>query len=376
MKKEKKVLMISSTGLLGGGPKQISFLISRLSSEIKIYLACPRENIFELDANIDKKNIVNIRERKISLNDFIKVYKFIKKNKIDIVHSHGKGAAIYGRFLSLATNLPHVYTYHGIHLKCHSLIYKILYVIYENIFGLIDSCKIFVSKSEIVAAKSNFLRIGKNRKVIFNGVEIIDKEFTKNNNNDLRKKLKIKKQDIVVTNVCRFVEQKNIFDFLRIASECKNIYFFLIGYGKLESFLRNFAYEQKIKNVIFLGKKKDVFKFLSITDIFLSTSLYEGLPLALLEAMSMEIPIVASNVYGHTDAVDDNLSGFLYDLKDLNKASSLIRLLAKNKKLRIFLGRNSKKKQINQFSIDKMCEAYLDLYKSISQNYINEQFVK
>ena len=367
MKKNKNVLMITSTGLLGGGPKQISFLLSKLKNRINIHLACPKNNIFELDEKIEKKKIIYIKERRISFDDFLSLYKYVKNQKIDIVHSHGKGASIYGRLLSLVANIPHIYTFHGIHLTCHSLIYKIFYVAYENIFGFLDNYKIFVSKSEILSAKSNFLRIGRKSKVIFNGVEVIDEKIINITNYELKKRLKIKKDDIVVTNICRFVNQKNIFDFLKIANKCEDIYFFLIGYGKLDKNLKRYVYENKINNVFFLGQKKNVYKFLSITDIFLSTSLYEGLPIALLEAMSMQIPLVASDVYGHIDLIDNFVSGFLYDIKDLNQATSFIKLLAKNKKLRKFLGRNARKKQVNQFSINTMCNEHFDLYLGVNQ---------
>ena len=73
-----------------------------------------------------------------------------------------------------------------------------------------------------------------------------------------------------------------------------------------------------IKNVFLLGNKKNVFDYLIASDIYLTSSLYEGLPIAVLEAMSID-SIIASDVVGNKDTVKHNYSGFLYSLGDIKK---------------------------------------------------------
>ena len=75
-------------------------------------------------------------------------YSIFKVNSIDIIHAHGKGAGVISRILRILINKPLIYTFHGIHLKCHHWHKRLIYILYEYLTGWIDSYKILVSKSE------------------------------------------------------------------------------------------------------------------------------------------------------------------------------------------------------------------------------------
>ena len=77
------------------------------------------------------------------------------------------------------------------------------------------------------------------------------------------------------------------------------------------------------------------------SDIYLSTSLYEGLPISILEAMSIGLPIVASKVTGNVDTIKNDISGFFYRLGDIKQASFLIEKIMENKALKLQLSNNS-----------------------------------
>ena len=79
-------------------------------------------------------------------------------------------------------------------------------------------------------------------------------------------------------------------------------------------------------------------EFLYVSDIYLSTSLYEGMPLSILEAMSIGLPIVASNVVGNIDTVKDGKTGYLYDLNNIEMAIKCINKLANDESLRNGMG--------------------------------------
>ena len=82
-----------------------------------------------------------------------------------------------------------------------------------------------------------------------------------------------------------------------------------------------------------MGNKKDVFKYLYESDLFLSTSLYEGHPISILEAMSIGLPIVASKVTGNIDTIKNDFSGFFYRLGDIKQAVICIEKIMKNNDL-------------------------------------------
>ena len=121
--------------------------------------------------------------------------------------------------------------------------------------------------------------------------------------------------------------------------------------------------ELNIKNVGVVGLKKNVFKYLEESDIYISTSFYEGLPISIIEAMSVGLPIIASKVVGNEDTIIHNQSGFLYELGNIKMASYYINLLAKDLKLRNSMSISSYLRQKRFFSIDKLIKKHLEIYK-------------
>ena len=98
---------------------------------------------------------------------------------------------------------------------------------------------------------------------------------------------------------------------------------------------------KNIKNVFLLGNQTDIFKYLYESDLFLSTSLYEGHPISILESQSIGLPIVASKVTGNVDTIKNDISGLFYRLGDIKQASYLIEKIMKNNALKLQLSNNS-----------------------------------
>ena len=101
--------------------------------------------------------------------------------------------------------------------------------------------------------------------------------------------------------------------------------------------------------------------------MFLTTSFYQDLPLSVLEAMSVGLPIIASNVVGNCDTIEHNKSGFLYDLGDIEAASKYIRILSKNDCLRASMSKESINRQRKLFSIKNMSNKYAKIYRKYSR---------
>lgn len=355
-----KILMISSSSSLGGGVKQMYTLGKNLSSDFQIFYAIPKNNNFDNDLNYE--NHIEISERKIKLKDILKLNNYIKKNSIDLIHAHGKGAGVLARILKLISKKTLIYTFHGIHLKCHKFHKRIIYILYEFLLGWIDSKKILVSKSEKKYAQISKIYLGKKAVVINNGVSnMLQKDSLKVNN---YKNQIFQLTSTNVITICRFVGQKNIKEILKIASFLKGINFHIIGDGPLWKEINNLMLEKKLKNVFLLGKKKNVFKYLYSSDIYLSTSLYEGLPISILEAMSVGLPVIASNVMGNCDTIENGKSGYFYDLNNLNMAINYLLELDTNKELRKKFGKEAFIRQRKFFSKDLMITKHIELYKN------------
>ncbi len=352
MNNKLKILMISSSSSLGGGTKHMFTLGENINNNFEIFYAMPQNKNFLNYLN--SENFIEISERKINLKDIFNLIDFIKLNSIDIIHAHGKGASVLSRIIKLFINKKLIYTFHGIHLQCHSWPKRLIYITYEYLTGWLDSYKILVSKSEKIYAMKSKIKLGKKFMIINNGVE--DKP--------IKNLKKISLETIFVISICRFVEQKNIKEILNIASKLPNLNFTIIGNGPLWDQMNYWIKKNNLDNVRLIGEQKDIFKYLYQSDIYLSTSLYEGLPISILEAMSIGLPIVASNVIGNCDTIQQGVSGFLYQLNDSNTAVSYLVKLAENVDLRRKIGSAAFKRQRKIFSKNSMILNYINLYKN------------
>ena len=354
--------MISSSSKTGGGPSHIFLLKKLISSKFNIFYAMPKSK--NLKKSFNKRNYLPISERKLSLIDIFRLIIFCKNNSIDIIHAHGKGASVLGRILKLLTGKKLIYTFHGIHTDCLTKRQKITYIWYEKLFGWIDDHKIFVSKSEMQKAVELNFNILKHFSIINNSV--IDMPFKKKTNKTLEnKKVGIYNSNPNIVSICRLVDQKNIFEIFKIAKKLPNYNFLVIGDGYLYTKAKNYLIRFKIKNVYLFGDKKNVFKYLNISEIFLSTSFYEGHPISILEAMSVGLPVLASNVVGNVNTIENGVSGFYYKIGNIQMACKILKKILHNDDLKISLSKESYLKQRQSFSINKMRNSYLNLYKKI-----------
>ena len=142
--------------------------------------------------------------------------------------------------------------------------------------------------------------------------------------------------------------------------------FIILGDGYLFDKAKNFINAKNIKNVYLFGKKNDVFKYLYESDLFLSTSLYEGHPISILEAMSIGLPIVASKVTGNIDTIRDDFSGLFYRLGDINQAVNCIQRIMNDNDLRSKISFNAFSSHRKLFTTSIMKKSYLSLYEKFN----------
>ena len=354
-----KILLISASGKTGGGPSHILLLKDLLSDKFDFYLAMPFCN--QKNNNFDDKKYLNISERKVLLIDIVNLIIFSRKNSIDIIHAHGRGAGLLARIIKIFLHKPLIYTFHGIHTPCFSRLKKFLYIFYENTTGWLDNEKVFVSLSEKHQTINSKIFFGKNNCIINNSTKkMLKKNFNQEKDN-LRVGINNNKKNIV--SICRLVDQKNIFEIFKIAKKLQIYNFIVLGDGYLFKKAKIYLKNNYIKNVFLFGNQTDVFKYLYESDLFLSTSLYEGHPISILEAMSIGLPIVASNVIGNIDTIKSGFSGFFYRLGDIDQAIYLIEKIMKNNTLKLEFSNKAFFTHRKLFTTSKMRNHYLSLYK-------------
>ena len=333
-KKKKKVIHIVES--FGGGVFTfLSDLLNDLVDDYEVIVAYAlREqtpNNFKSYFNENIRFIeVKHLKRKINLKDdfisMIEIRKIIKSENPDIVHLHSSKAGILGRVGIHRKNIKMLYNPHGFSfLKMDDSKFKRL------IYRMIEKCAAIINKKCIIVgcSKGEFLEAKKlNKKSIWinNGINI----YKLNNElKDLNQE-KTNYHNFKICTVGRIDFQKNPKDFNDVAELFPQKQFTWIGEGNLKSELTS----SNIKVTGWLSRKT-VLENLCDNNIFILTSLWEGLPISLLEAMYMRKICIVSNVIGNRDVIQHSKNGYIYNsieelqdiLNNIDKDENIYRVI-------------------------------------------------
>ena len=366
----KRILMITASAGFGGGPQHVYDLAESLRGEVMVDIACPRQDPFFIRfGRVIEGELIEIPERRFTFVSVFRLLSFARRQGISLLHSHGKGAGVYGRFLSVLSGLPLVHTPHGIHLDQYGYLMRHVYLGYERMTGWIDARTIFVSHSESDRA----LKLGVGRKscslVICNGVPSQDNEVWQRAARDrIRGERGLRENEVVVVTLSRFDYPKNMEEMLRVAAVARNLKFWLIGNGADFDKIKAAADAGQMENIWMPGFVENPLDYLAAADVYLSTSRWEGLPLAVLQAMSLGKPVVASDVTGNCDAVAHEQTGYLYPLGRRAAAAEYLNKLASDSDARIVMGDAGLRRQRDLFSVTNMARKTFELYKGVLSN--------
>jgi len=147
-----------------------------------------------------------------------------------------------------------------------------------------------------------------------------------------------------------------------------NIKLSIVGDGPRRAFLENEVTQYKLnKHIEFVGAvpEREVFDRMSTCDMLVMSSFMEGIPMVLMEAMALELPVVAPRVAGIPELVIDKENGLLFDPASAEQLAKQITVLAKDAQLRAALGKRGREKVLNEFSINKAVEKLSDKFKQI-----------
>jgi glycosyltransferase involved in cell wall biosynthesis len=182
--------------------------------------------------------------------------------------------------------------------------------------------------------------------------------------------LGLKPSDKIVGVVASFTPAKALHLFLeaaaKIAREYPGVSFVMVGDGSLRPQLEAQAERLGIGSALrMLGWRRDVPELMRAFDVFLLTSLWEGLPRSLVEAFVSGVPVVASHVDGIGEVVQDGRNGFLVPPKDTEAMAAAVIRLLKDEPLRQVMGQQALN-SVDDFSVEKMLKDYSNLYENIS----------
>lgn len=382
-----KVLIINVSSKIVAIERLILLFSEYFSCEkFELHVACPNLP-GELNSELLKYKVKIHNIPFSSTFDLVSIRmlrRIILKNNIDIVHSHQERTLLHAylatRFLK---KRPYVLqTEHNRSIDgWEEYVSKNMFVFIGSILlgNRIDKY-IAVSK-----AVKNFLvqkqKIkNENVAVIPNAVNtsIFKKIYEDENRIINRSKFGIKEEEIIIGTVARLELQKGHTYLLQAAKLCieenRNIKFLLVGDGSLRQKL---ICESKdlgiLENVIFMGWRTDIPELMRCMDIFLLPSLWEGMPLVVLEAMSTGIPVIATKVSGTPEIIHHNKNGLLIEPKNIGDMYEKLKYLIKNSDERHRLSMNAQIYINESFTAEimtgKIESIYSELYEKRKRKY-------
>ncbi|MHA2727324.1 glycosyltransferase family 4 protein [Vibrio campbellii] len=308
------------------------------------------------------------------LNDLVciaKLFKIIRSNKFDVVHTITPKAGLVGMissFLARVDNRFHTFTGQvwvtksgGLRLLLKS-IDKLIFGL--STYSLVDSYsqqQFLFDEKVINCSKASVLGKGS-----ISGVDIVKFEHSKEMRVELRQKHGIQNNAFVFIFLGRVCKDKGIDElmeaFQKVSQTSPNVYLLLVGPNE-SSYDASYFEKQANERVIVTGSTRHPEHYFSVADTLVLPSYREGFGSTVLEAAASGIPAIASNIYGLSDAVVDKHTGLLHDVRNVESLTSCMFNVINDRKLTSELGLNAKTRVKQYFSADYLSNELMGFYK-------------
>jgi len=363
---------------------QLKFLVKE---GYDVYVVCsPGKWVADIEKEGIKVKTIKIKRKISSLYDLVTLYRlwnYFRKEKFQIVHTHNPKPGLLGQLAAKMAGVPIVInTIHGFYFQENSsLLKRKFFIIIEKIAAKCSDLIFFVNKEDMKTALQERICSDKLIKYLGGAVDINKFSpdlFSQSFIVDKKEELGIKSDQKVVGIIARLVEEKGYIELFEalgtIIKKFPRAVLLVVGSEekhKKDFFDPNF-FKKKYKlekNVIFLGERDNVDQIYPLIDVFVLPSHREGLGLVILEASAMEKPVVATNIRGCREAVDNGKTGVLVPAKNAEKLAKAIIYFLENPMEAQKMGENGRIKVIKEFNEDlvfgRIKEEYQKLIESL-----------
>jgi len=322
----------------------------------------------------DRKSYVVEHARKNGINGLYLYYrwkfgvyclfslvKFIKKNNISIVHTHGYRENVLGLLASCFCRIRIISTIHG--------------WTSEGWRKKID--KMIIKRFDKITAPSGMILqeladtgIDGNKLVLLRNCIDTERFTGKTDTEKLKYEYNVREDTFIITYIGRLSKVKGVDYLLTAISQLPKDKFKVIVTGSgeqsedLKTMVSNLALED---SVIFTGNREDIEIILKMSDVLVQPSLSEGFPLTILEAMYYNVPVIASNVGGIPEIIKNGETGILVKPENPEELRKAVLLLSENKILRDKLIKNSHEMVTENYLIEHYCHELGNIYRSLTE---------
>ncbi len=367
---KRRLLMMIDESSVGGGQRHLLDLVERIDpAHYEIAVACPGEGYLADTVRERGVELFPVRmANRPSLSDRASCLRALRRFRPDLVHTHGGTAGVYGRLSAHKIGARTVHTYHGLHyLHFARGLRRFGYHAIDRYLARRTTCLICVADADLALAEAHGLAPEGKAHLIRNGIDT-DRFTSSAEARSVRRAGMCQSDRLVIGTVGRLHRQKgqaSLIDAARIVVERDSrARFVIVGEGEERG-----ALEKRITatglagRFELIGARYDIPELLSEFDLFVLPSLWEGLPLTLLEAMAVGLPVVATSVDGIVEVVRDGMEGRLVPPNDAAAlADALVDLLGSPERIES-CGRRAVERVRSAFSIGRMIDETEAVYR-------------
>jgi glycosyltransferase involved in cell wall biosynthesis len=368
------ILLLSSYGSLKGGGQESFFqLVTNLDERIfHSYVALPTEGglakklrVHGIEVTVlELPKMINLQIQR-NCKALYRLLKLSNQYKLDLIHTDGPRNTFYAGLVAKIRRIPLVWHVRASNRDRYD---RLLYHLSSRIILVANSIK---SRFDWIEKSNKFV-------TIYNGIDL--SEFRGNTPAmSIRKQYGISDKSIVIAVIARIERLKGQKDLIeaceRLKNTIKDFYILLVGeiadlpyFKECKDKAKEVAIQERI---IFTGyqDQEEISHILNEIDIFVLPSLFEAFPRSLIEAMGAGKPVVATDVGGCREAVEDRVSGFIVPAGSPRELAERIDMLAMDSELRVMVGKNARIRAERMFSIEHNVKQTEQLYlKAIMGN--------
>lgn len=369
--KKIKVLQAIRQGKIGGGETHVVDLVSNLNKDHfqPVVLSFTDGEMIDKLNDMHVENYVIPSEKAFDFSTWKNVKTLLREKQIDLIHIHGTRATSNVYWAAKNLGLPTVYTIHGwsFHDDQNALV-KNARIFFEKWITHKTNCNISVSESNQQTGVKNIP--GFKSVVVHNGIDLTKFNPDCSKRKSLRKELNIAEDAFIICFVGRMTAQKDplnlIKAFKKVVEENNKAVLLMIGDGELKEQAIALVKELDLENsVVFQKSRTDVADVLFSSDIFCLPSLWEGFPIALLEAMAMRKAVIATEVDGSMEIIQNKENGILIKPQNIQMLADAIKELITNNNLRKELAEAAQQTILKDFDVKKMTKKIEDVYLNV-----------
>jgi glycosyltransferase involved in cell wall biosynthesis len=363
-----RVLYLSHTLSIGGAEEMVSNLVHHLPRERFEPMVCCIGSLGPIGEELASSGeMVTALHADPGLRrpfDLLTIRRYLRRTRPDIVHTFMLTASLYGRLAAALARVPviigtevNIYADKRPH---HALAERLLATVTDRIVTSAVSVKdYYVRQIGVDAARVE---------VIHNAVNFSQLETTADRA-ELRRRLGLPGDVLVAGVIARLTEQKGhayLLDALAGVPALAAMHLLVVGDGPLRADLEQRASANGLADrVHFVGSRRDLGDLLSVMDLFVLPSLWEGLPLAMVLAMGARVPVVATSVAGIPEVVTDGVTGLLVPPADADRLGGALARLAGEPALRARRGDAAREHVLPRFGVDGYVAAVSRLYEAL-----------